>query len=72
MDKGTTRFLSVKEVINLHYGPDKDKNEIWDELSTASSVPPCCSMCVSRGAKVEPDGICEHGRPSLTLRLGLV
>ena len=33
-----------------------------------SIVPACCS----EGCEVEPDGVCEHGCPSVLVALGLI
>lgn len=51
---------------------DLESAEVWAEFlekaATAESVPALCQ----EGCDVEPDGICEHGCPSVLIRLGLI
>ncbi len=45
-----------------------DLNEYLEELVSDSISP---AMCTS-GCEVEPDGVCEHGHPSILLALGMI
>lgn len=54
--------ITVKEALEYH-GYD----DIF-ELQFASVIPACCS----EGCEVEPDGICQHGNPSVLITLGMI
>jgi len=41
---------------------------LYSEELMDSIVPACCS----EGCEVEPDGTCEHGFPSVLLKLGVI
>ena len=43
-------------------------SELLMEIFDDSLIPACCS----EGCMVEPDGICEHGHPSIFLSLCLI
>ena len=45
---------------------------VLEEFITASCVPPCCSVCAPDHDFVEPDGYCQHGFPSILIKLGLI
>lgn len=45
-----------------------DMVEALNEWSTDSVVPALCS----EGCEVEPDGECEHGCPSILIRMGVI
>lgn len=43
-------------------------DELLEQVGNDSIVPACCD----EGCKVEPDGHCEHGYPSVLLALGVI
>jgi hypothetical protein len=53
--------ISVRETLAMH-------GVSLDELAWESIIPACCS----EGCEVEPDGECEHGQPSVFLKLGVI
>jgi hypothetical protein len=53
--------ISVRETLEMH-------GVSLDEVAFESVVPACCS----EGCEVEPDGECEHGQPSVLLKLGVI
>lgn len=57
-----SKRLNIYETLELHGHPD------LSELAFESIVPACCE----EGCEVEPDGTCEHGHPSILLRIGVI
>ena len=53
--------LSAVETLEMH-------GVSLSDLIFDSVVPACCS----EGCEVEPDGECEHGQPSVLLKLGVI
>ena len=53
--------ISVREALEIH-------GLHLEEVMFDSVVPACCSD----GCEVEPDGECEHGNPSVLLKLGVI
>jgi hypothetical protein len=53
--------ISVRETLEMH-------GVTLDEVAFESVVP----ACFSEGCEVEPDGECEHGQPSVLLKLGVI
>ncbi len=45
-----------------------DMMEAMEQWSTDSVVPAVCSQ----GCEIEPDGHCEHGCPSIMIRMGVI
>ncbi len=54
--------LSTDETLEFHGIDD------LVSLAFESIVPACCD----EGCEVEPDGFCEHGYPSILLKLGVI
>lgn len=55
-------YRSPKEL-----GFDIDDPDTIESVVYASVVPACCSS----GCQVEPDGKCQHGHPSVLIKLGI-
>lgn len=61
--------ISLKEFREEHsINNGTDMQDALQEWSTDSVVPALCKM----GCEVEPDGQCEHGCPSILIRLGMI
>lgn len=53
--------ITVREALEMH-------GVSLSEIVWESIVPACCS----EGCEVEPDGECEHGNPSVLIKLGVI
>lgn len=58
--------LTIKEVCDQE--GCENQEELLEMYGYDSVVPACCS----EACQVEPDGRCEHGFPSILLRLGVI
>lgn len=59
--------VSVREALEEE-GFGSVEEFIDSGFASDSVVPACCS----EGCRVEPDGRCEHGNPSVLLALGVI
>lgn len=68
-DEGTGRRLSIEEWKLLEGIKSEDQlMERLEDVNYEGTCPPLCDTC----DPVEPDGICQHGHPSVLLALGLI
>lgn len=49
----------------------EDEGEFMERLQVATFDGVCPALC-DEGCEVEPDGTCEHGCPSILIRMGMV
>lgn len=60
------RRVTLSEVAEVEGFDDVDS--MAEALIIEGVVPACCS----EGCKVEPDGRCEHGHPSIYVAMGII
>lgn len=64
-EKNEYQISSAKLAENNGY---LDVMDFLENCASDSIVPACCS----EGCEVEPDGVCEHGNPSVLIALGMI
>jgi hypothetical protein len=66
IDSNNKYRISVTKLRKLYEYDDLE--EFIESFNGDSIAPACCS----EGCEVEPDGVCQHGCPSVLLALGLI
>lgn len=56
-------LISASEAMEIHGFDEFELSALTDSL-----VPACCD----EGCEVEPDGHCEHGHPSVLIKMGMI
>jgi hypothetical protein len=65
METKNPKRIKVREVAERE---GMNMEELMEEYALSDTVPACCED----GCKVEPDGHCPHGCPSILLAMGII